>query len=341
MKHLGSIDKILRFRWIYHIGFWALSFLILFKVFTKDYQNGTADIVYTLLFHLPLVILVYTNRASLSKWVLTKNYGYYFIVMLTLVGVCLAFHFLIFEFLSDYIFPGFYFISYYSAWSIIQFLMCYWIISSLLLLSVNWFELKDRQIKLEKESSRVRMDALKAQLNPHFLFNSLNNIYSLASANDPTVKDYLMKLSDALRYMLYETNEDFVLLENEINYLKDYVGLEKLRLDNPEQAEITVQGDSSGHLIAPLILLPLVENCFKHVHKMNPLIHIRLEIEPGGRLTCKTLNSIGDYKLQGGVGLQNLRSRLELIYPDKYVLDMGSEMNRFSAELTINLGHED
>lgn len=331
------MHKITQNNWLHNLGFWVISFMVLYKVFTKDYQNGAADVVYTLLFHIPLVVLVFSNIYFLRKWVLHKKHWFYFLVMITVLGLCLALYYLIFDFLSDYIFPGFYFISYYTPGSIIQFLVSYWIISSLLLLSRNWFELKDRQLQLEKENSKVTLGALKSQLNPHFLFNSLNNIYSLASPKNPVARDYLMKLSDALRYMLYETNEDFVPLQNEVDYLRDYIDLEKLRLNRPEQVNLAINGNVSGHLIAPLILLPLIENCFKHVHKLNPKIEIMLKINSQGEMFLKTTNHIGASETPGGVGLDNLQKRLDLIYKNKHALTFTQDNEYFKANLQLQL----
>ncbi len=330
------MSKISQNNWLYNLGFWVISFIVLYKIFTKDYHNGAADVVYTILFHISLIVLVYSNMVFLEKWVLSKKYLPYFMVMLVVGALCLAMHYLIFDFLSDFIFPGFYFITYYTPGSIIQFLISYWIISSLLLLSRNWFELKDRQVKLEQENSKVMLGALKSQLNPHFLFNSLNNIYSLASPENPVVRNYLMKLADSLRYMLYETNEDFVPLQNEVDYLQDYIDLEKLRLSHPDKVIFSIEGNIKGHLIAPLILLPLVENSFKHVNKMNPEIELKLKIQTG-ELLFETNNQMGEPVEKGGVGLINLQKRLDLIYQHKYELDFFKEGAYYKSKLRLDL----
>ena len=320
-----------------NLVFWSISYLILFRLFTKDYHNGKADIIYTILFHLPLIALVYFNVYLIPRYLLTRKYLIYFASVLVAIAVSMGFHFILFDRISNYLFPGFYFIAYYSVFAILQFLIAYWIVSTLLILSWNWFSLKNRQIKLEQENHIVKLNALKAQLNPHFLFNSLNNIYSLFPPNQKKERDYIMKLSDSLRYMLYETDNDLVLLSSEVEYLENYIELEKLRLQNPEKLIFERRGNLEGYLIAPLVLLPLVENCFKHRNSTNPEIDIFLEMQENNQLTFTTNNSRNDEVSIGGVGIKNLKSRLEMIYPNKYQFETKADQGSYSTRLFLDL----
>ena len=174
-------------------------------------------------------------------------------------------------------------------------------------------------ISIEKEKLDTEIKFLKSQINPHFLFNSLNNIYSMLPKGEGGAKDYLMKLSDSLRYMIYETDDDKVLLTDEIDYIKNYISLEKLRLEN-DSVNFSLSGNSDGLLIAPLLLIPLIENCFKHLDKENPFVTIDIHIEET-LLKLTTRNSMDTINNEGGVGLSNLKERLHLLYPEKHQLN--------------------
>ena len=316
--------------------FWVCSFIVLHRLFTIDYDNGWADALFTILFHLPLMVIVYLNYYFIQKFIPGKFYARYAISFLGLIMLGWMLYSFGFEAITDLIAPTYYFTLFYSGGELIQFIVSYLAISFLLVLTRNWFLIKDQQVALETENYRANLNLLKAQLNPHFLFNSLNNIYSLSKDN-PMARDYLMKLGDSLRYMTYETNEDLVLLENEIHYLDNYLSLEKLRLENPEGINFTVNGNIEGYLIAPLIFHPLVENSLKYADRKNPMIDIEINID-NDILTFTSINNIGEgINSTGGLGIENVKKRLELIYNGKYDLDINDHGNQFVVSLHINL----
>ena len=179
---------------------------------------------------------------------------------------------------------------------------------------------------------------LKAQLNPHFLFNSLNNIFALTSIDLPKGRESIIKLSDALRYMLYKTDTDRVPLKSEIEYLSNYIELEKLRLESVNDIHIKLTIVNSDKQIAPLILLPFVENCFKHCDKATPEIEIKINVDNNNlRLMCKNNKAESIMKEDGGVGMTNAKKRLELIYENGYELKIGDKANYYKIELTLDL----
>ena len=192
-----------------------------------------------------------------------------------------------------------------------------------------------------QENHHVKLTSLKNQINPHFLFNSLNNIYGITAAKNKLGRNYLLKLSDALRYMIYDTAAAFVPLEKEIDYLKNYMALEKLRLEEAATIDLKTTGDFSGHLIAPLILLPIVENCFKYFNQENPLVDIFLSIE-NEQFTIKAMNNkrVHAKEQTGGLGLTNLKNRLQLIYPERHQLTIDDKPNSYTVSLTINLEND-
>ena len=322
-----------------HLLFWVISFLLLFRLFTKDYNNGAVDVVYTFLFHLPLILVVYLNQFFIKKCLLKGGLITYVLSFLFLIFLGLGTHILVFEYLSKLLIKDYYFVSLFSTAEIILYLLAYLIFSLLIQLSLSWYKLKERQAKMEQKSKEIQLSALKSQLNPHFLFNSMNNIYSLISSADQTSRAYLIKLSDALRYMLYRTQEEEVSLVEEIEYLSNYIELEKLRLEDDTELNVTIHGKAENLKIAPLLLLPLVENIFKHTEKTNARIEITFHIENGTlRFESQNAPVVSDNKNQdGGIGLSNIKKRLELLYANNYTFESYQSEGQYITKLLLKL----
>lgn len=208
-------------------------------------------------------------------------------------------------------------------------------------LSIDWFEQKRLLGKTAVEKLQAEVNYLRAQLNPHFLFNVLNNLYGLTLKKSDDAPDMVLKLSEMMEYMLYQTEADQVPLDNEIQYLRNYIELEKVRYGNHAEFVFEVNGDTGQHMIAPLLLLPLVENAFKHgvsksAHKA--WLHCSINCE------ATVLNvHVENNKQQptskarnGGIGLVNLQQRLNLLYPGHHTIQIKNEADRFSVFLTLN-----
>lgn len=325
---------------IIQVIFWSISFFVLFRIFTKDYNNGVVDFIYTLLFHIPLFIVVFINYRMINKWIRNQKYYYYIFGSMFLIFLGIFIHFIVFNYLSTLLFPGYYFISMFSMFEIAQYLLTYIIISLLIQLSKNWFDLQEKQKLLEKENQQVQLKSLKAQLNPHFLFNSLNNIYSISNISDSRAKDYIIKLSDALRYMLYRTQDEKVLLSEELEYIQNYIELEKLRLEGDSELVLKISNQTDHNYIAPLILLPIIENTFKHCRKDPVKINISISVDMNTLiLNCQNTVDYENIQLEnkGGIGLSNVKERLELIYPNNYILSIKEEDCYYKTILQINL----
>lgn len=211
----------------------------------------------------------------------------------------------------------------------------------------SWYKVQSDKTALEKERAEAELKNLKSQLNPHFLFNTLNNIYSLISFSPERAQGAVHELSKLLRYVLYENNQHFVPLEKELDFLRNYIELMRIRL--PEQVKLETRiesGEASSALIAPLLFISLIENAFKHgVSYSNPtFIHIQIMAADRYNLTCEITNSFfpkSDQDKSGsGIGLSNLRKRLELLYPGRYVLECGQEGSLFRAVLRLTLKEE-
>jgi sensor histidine kinase YesM len=322
----------------FHCTLWSVSFFLLYKLFTVDYNTGIGDYIYTGLFHLPLVLAVYLNLPLIRLLFLQKRYLWYVFAILPLVSLCVAFYFLIFRVLVPLFLAKYYFIAYYTPWQIAQFVIVYLFLSLLFHLSVSWFFLREKEYRLQKENHLVQLKNLKSQISPHFLFNSLNNIYALSGPENAEAKNYLTKLSDALRYMIYETDTPLVPLKNELEYLENYFSLEKLRLEKGAEIYFHKSGNYDEYLIAPLLLLPLVENCFAHCNRKVPHIEINLSVI-NHQLQFKTINNktTTPSVQPGGVGLENVKKRLEMIYGNLSKFETRDGQYYFEVDLKINL----
>jgi len=209
-----------------------------------------------------------------------------------------------------------------------------------------WRKSEQQKVLLSKETLRAELDFLKAQVNPHFLFNVLNMAYSSANKNDDQeTADIIEELANMMRYMLYESNVHKIALEKEIHYLQSFVNLQKKRLSTEVLPNITfdVVGSIATYQIAPLLLIPFVENAFKHGVRMGNATFIKIRLEVTHHLLFfEVKNSISKNSNElesqyGGVGLENVRKRLDLLYPSLYELAIKREEKEFSVALKLSI----
>jgi LytS/YehU family sensor histidine kinase len=205
-----------------------------------------------------------------------------------------------------------------------------------------WWQKQKESQRLEKEKINAELQLLKAQVHPDFLFKTLNNIYTHAAASSPRTSGMLLKLSDLLSYMLYECDRTLVPLEKEITMMKEYMQLEKIRHNDEPEMEVNVKGDLNGQMIAPFLLLPFIENSFKHCGQMAEPFWINLDISLEGKyFKMKLANGISekadDQSLLAVNGLANVRKRLTLLYPGNHELKMTTEQEMSIVFLNIRL----
>ena len=203
-----------------------------------------------------------------------------------------------------------------------------------------FYEKQQAALTLEKEKVNAELQMLKAQLHPHFLFNTLNNIYSLTQDVSTNASGMIMRLSGMLRYMLYEGSKSMVPLDKELTMIHDYIKLEALRYDNSLELSINLPSETNAS-IAPLLLLPFVENAFKHgASKMidRPWISISVELSDN-ILSMKLVNGIDKSvdQTDPGIGIANVRKRLELLYAQKHNLEISTDEEMFFVNLKIEL----
>lgn len=211
--------------------------------------------------------------------------------------------------------------------------------------SVEYIYVKRVELEqYEKEKIAAELQSLKMQLNPHFLFNSLNNIYALAAIDEKKTQSAIHDLSNLLRYVLYKSNEDTVPIESEINFIKAYCDLMKLRFDDSVNISINDNSASlSQKQISPMLFIVLVENAFKHGINPNGKSHITIEFSQEDEQTLCCTVSNGNFpkdsqdKSGSGIGIENLRKRLQYLYPDKYKYDTSVQNGIYTAKLTIVL----
>ena len=210
-----------------------------------------------------------------------------------------------------------------------------------------WYVKEQRNLQLQKENVESQLQLLKAQVHPHFLFNTLNNIYSYTQNTSPVASKLVTGLSDMLRFILYEGNQPLVPLSKELKMVEDYINLEKIRYGNKLECHLEIPTHTYDLHIAPLLLLPLVENCFKHGTSdmlEHPWINLSIELDDL-TLKMKLMNGkkTTDGKMLGreGKGIQNVSSRLELLYKDKHQLEIKEDDEVFIVNLQIELDRLD
>lgn len=338
---VNALNRLSKNRVFQHILFWSLSFLILTNLFKVSAEIKRIDLIYSAIFHVPIFLIVYLNLRLLFPVFLEKGkYFLYGIFMLALIALGSGFYIILFDNWIDYIFSGYYFIAYYGFLDISLYFVIYIFVTSLLRLARGWFYIQE----IEKEKTVAELKALKSQINPHFLFNSLNSIYSLARKNSSQVPEKVIQLSDLMRHIIYDSDVEFILLPKEIEMIRNYIELQNLRTPEKEKIELEVVGEVEGKKVAPLIFLPFVENSFKHGLKSgaeNPYVKIKIEVLPND-LIFEIENSKGkttemiDSKYKG-IGIENVKKRLGLIYRNQHSLNISDNENIFRVVLQIKL----
>jgi len=348
--HTPYLYQLLKSRVFQHLAFWVFAFLLLAGFFAKEYGSTflKLNLIYTGLFLISITIIVYINLLVLiPKLLQARKWLSYLFALASIIGLGIVLNLLTFEYLSDLLFSDYYFISYYETKDLFNFMSVFLAGSTLLKLAKGWFELSEQKKKinrLEREKLDAELGALKSQINPHFLFNSLNSMYALSLDQDPKVPELLLKLSSGMRYMLYETNDNFVSLEKEIDYLNNYLDLQRLRTDQDAAITFNVQGIIEQQKVAPLIFIPFVENAFKHGIKgdtSNVFINIHLQIKADVIIfniknnSGQVDNNLPDSKYFGGLGLENVKKRMDLIYKNQYELNIKNTSSTYLVYLKI------
>jgi LytS/YehU family sensor histidine kinase len=207
-------------------------------------------------------------------------------------------------------------------------------------LAYSFLRNQNEKKALENANLNAEVNFLKSQINPHFLFNTLNSIYSQAHSRSDNTEFSILKLSDLLRYVLYDSGESKVDLAKDIQYINNYIDLQKIRLSSKIKINYVVKGELGGCTIAPLLLITFIENAFKHGISYTQASTVNIEIEVFEEtLTLLISNPIVERNsfVPGGLGLKNVTRRLDLLYPGKYLLDIHHDDYLHIVNLKLNL----
>ncbi|MEE1944738.1 histidine kinase [Pedobacter sp. KR3-3] len=215
------------------------------------------------------------------------------------------------------------------------------ILSLPIVLSLQWGKQNNQIISLEKEKSQAELDLLKQQLNPHFFFNTLNNLYALSLQKSDKTPESILQLAELMRYTIYKGQEKQVSLADELKYMEDYIQLQQIRLKKPLDLKFEVEISDDKQTIAPLMLIILIENAFKHgIEPAEEASFLRLKLSCQQKklyFCCENSFEDNGPEKTSGIGLQNLVKRLELLYPDQHRLAISQDNFIFKAELFLHL----
>lgn len=330
---------------IWQVAFWIAAYFVLITTFASSSEWQRIDHIYTSIFMLTLMMAVAVNsRVILPKFLNQKQYPLFFVLAaLNIVGFAFFNHTL-FDGIIDHILPGYYFISYYNIPDLLIFFAVTITATTLLHLSLEWFSLQEtrhRLMAIEKEKVAAELRALTNQVNPHFLFNSLTVLYSLSLKHSTETSDAIVRLSDILRYVIYESTQGFVSLKSEVILIRNYIGLQRYRVNPAMKINFAAEVINEDLKVAPMLFLPLIENGFKHgVEGVSgpSFLDIRLQTE-GQVVTFVIKNSrtaeADNSKTDGGIGLKNIRERLQLLYNDHH--DFRITETEFDFEVVMKL----
>jgi len=332
-----------------HLSFWCvyLSFNV-YQINFFQHERGLdwGELILSLLVQLvfTLFIAYFNYFITWPRFLKTKNIWRYLLEFLVPFAIVIATR----VYLQRYIVERFHrghTDFFYSDFFIVQLTAVTLLIVlfvGLLRFAVDWFEFEAKKKAIENEKLTAELNFLKAQINPHFLFNTLNNLYYLAYTKSENTTEVIAKLSQMMRYMIYESNHEKVLLSKEIEYMQSYISLERLRLNNQIPIHFNIEGNPENIWIAPLIFVTFLENAFKHgVNNSDPKAWVNLSIHITGKECIYTVENSKPAMPQGneksGIGLQNVQRRLELSYPGQYALDVTENAEQYRIQLKLTL----
>lgn len=333
-------------RLLTHLLFWV-SYVVLFAFLIS--VNTDLNFVVVLLrtfYYLPLDILAtyLTIYVLIPRFLIKRKYPY-FVLFFILIAF---FNVLAYQVITYFIYIPLYFpqiplekFSFFDfdIWTSLVSNISIVIFATAIKLTKFWIAEQQAKAQLETEKAKSELMLLKSQINPHFIFNTLNNIDSLIITNPQKASESIIKLSEIMRYVTYEINADFVSIEQEINYLIGYIELNRLRFGN-DFIQFTTNVEHSSKLIAPMLFIPLVENAIKHGYKncKNPGVIIDLKVDNKIYFSVKNYLSpdYNEITKKPGIGISNLIKRLKYLYPKSYDLIFEHSNNQYVATLCLN-----
>ena len=331
---------------LHHIPLWILFGALWFYLRFQDYHSPGTALTVTAIKMFDLALLIYiANYILVPKFLYSKKYLLFAFTFISMIALSSIIKMKVLGNLThtpqlvnwttdfkarlyDNIIPHFFLVIAGVAIKLIS----------------DYFGMQKRLAVIAKEKAETELIFLKSQINPHFLFNSLNSVYFLIDKDNVEARQALHKFSDMLRYQLYEVKGEKISIEKEIGYLNDYIGLQKLRIENC-YVQFNVDEGIKSFFIEPLLLIPLIENSFKHLsHFVNAKKNeIQIELsKQNGEMIFQVRNTtegkqIHEFSNDGGIGLNNVKRRLQLLYPQKHQLTILEEQGWFDVQLTIKM----
>jgi two-component system, LytTR family, sensor kinase len=331
-----------------HLVFWVLFFLYSWLPEASINDKSYATFL-SALYNLPLVIAVtyYTINISIDRFYLKEKYGLFWLSLLGSLFVSgVIRRYILFRFSYPMLFPDklnedLWFFPKMVMGAVNVHLIAG--VGAMIFLLGKWMEQQHVSERLMKEKLAAQLELLKSQVQPHFIFNTLNNIYMLSLKGSPQTSDMIYRLSALLSYMLYDAKEKTIPIEKEIDYIKNYINLEKIRYGERLDVQLNVYNNVKGVHVPPLLVLPLVENAFKHGvsrSSSDSWVHIDITLKKKS-LIFKIENSLSEEKVDtngfgNGLGLQNLSQRLEILYPNSFELKTMQDECSFLSVLRID-----
>ena len=339
---ISIIEEHSKYKIIRHIIIWMLAYITLSFLLSFSMSSGKAAFI-SLLVIVPLVPPVYLNNYFIELYFLKRKYWQYFTSLIVLAVV--------FGVIAQLLMDRFHNVQGEYFGAMLNPLVVMLVTAGIkgfkenMQNKYNVIEARAKQAEAESKQIRAELDLLKAQVNPHFLFNTLNGIYSLSLDNSVHTSQAIILLSKLMRYQLETSKTLKVPLSEEIDFINNYIELEKLRLGKRCIIDIEVVGVNDTHSVSPMLLIPIVENCFKHgisISKKKNKIFIEIHLEDN-LLKFKTINSIPDEKSdypddkKVKTGIANIKRRLKLLYDNKYEFKTKQDEGKFYTNLIIEL----
>ena len=332
----------------YHIFFWMGYFtfnVIRWGSYFDDYWYSLKSNLVEFPLHM---LIVYLNiYVLLPKFILKKRYKKYIVLLLLALGALYIIRTgLNYILVSENIWPeaestqqAF---TFNHIIAVVLGELYVLALATVIKLTVDWVYERKRFENLQELQLETELEFLKTQIQPHFFFNTLNNLYALTLEKSKNAPNVVLKLSEIMEYVLYEAKEPEIRLINEINYVQNYIDLEKLRYGDNVVVKTTIQGDIENAKVPPLLFLPFIENCFKHGTRENNFLNVQISFEklPDNYLKFSVLNNYNQFSnkvKEHGIGNKNVERRLQLLFEKDYELYVTSKNQLFNVELTIPL----
>jgi two-component system, LytTR family, sensor kinase len=297
--------------------------------------------MFTILIHFTVfTCLILANRAFVIRGLLEKKrFGLYIFGLLVLILLYTFFMSRYNHFIRSVVFHDNSTVTNGGSWDSFVYGLCCTVIASMLYLTQRFSEQQDQVKNIEITQLKTELKYLRAQINPHFLFNGLNTVYGYIDMKNQQARNMVVQFSDLLRYNLYEADVDLIALSKEAKYLQDYVALQKARSNDNLKVDLTINFQHAETKIAPLIFMAFVENAFKYVSRGDDAPnHIAINLKEAAGLidfTCENTFETSAEPVSGGIGLMNAERRLALLYTGKYRLDIKAELNIFRVHLIL------